>query len=91
MQNALFGDILIRMPSLIYDYMKKRQKPLNLAKNAIFHIFDTGFTPLTAGSRGPICYSCDQQLNPDTCHIIKECGRDEVVFFVKKSNITDLL
>ncbi|XP_053398216.1 uncharacterized protein LOC123553433 [Mercenaria mercenaria] len=34
--------------------------------------------PPSSGSRGPICYSCDQQLYPDSCHIIKECSRDEV-------------
>ncbi|XP_060605567.1 uncharacterized protein LOC132758070, partial [Ruditapes philippinarum] len=38
----------------------------------------SGIPQFSSGVRGPICYSCDQQLFPDSCHIIKECSRDEL-------------
>ncbi|XP_053397482.1 uncharacterized protein LOC123553429 isoform X2 [Mercenaria mercenaria] len=34
--------------------------------------------PSASGSRGPLCYSCDQQLSTDSCSAIKECGRNVV-------------
>jgi hypothetical protein len=31
-------------------------------------------------TRGPICYSCDQQTTTSDCRQIKVCGRDEICY-----------
>ncbi|XP_052786917.1 neurogenic locus notch homolog protein 1-like [Mya arenaria] len=38
----------------------------------------TGFPDLTTGSRGPMCFACDQQSQVDDCNTIRTCSRDEV-------------
>ncbi|KAL4232583.1 hypothetical protein ACF0H5_007273 [Mactra antiquata] len=38
---------------------------------------EKGYLSVPLTSRGPICYSCDQQLDVDSCHVIKECGIQE--------------
>ncbi|KAL4232582.1 hypothetical protein ACF0H5_007272 [Mactra antiquata] len=38
-------------------------------------------------SRGPICYSCGQQLDPSSCHKIRQCGLDQECLLMRYESL----
>ncbi|KAL4232581.1 type-B carboxylesterase lipase [Mactra antiquata] len=49
-------------------------------------VLDGATMPLRT-SRGPICYSCRQQMDPSSCHEIKQCGLDQECLLMRYESL----